>query len=100
MKTILPVVAALLGLWAANLSAQTPPAGPTATPVQANATLATGTRNTAGGDDDGDGWSNRAEVYLGMQPQAADQPTVTEKCLGRPVWTAKLAAASSCRHIQ
>jgi hypothetical protein len=45
--------------------------------------ITTGTRATTGSDDDGDGWSNRAEFYLGMQPQAADQPTVREKVLNR-----------------
>jgi hypothetical protein len=45
--------------------------------------ITTGTRNTAGSDDDGDGWSNRAEFYLGMQPQAPDQPACRDKIVIR-----------------
>ena len=43
----------------------------------------TTTRNAAGCDDDADGWPNRAEFYLAMQPQAADQPACRQKIVSR-----------------
>jgi hypothetical protein len=43
----------------------------------------TGTRNMPGCDDDGDGWPNLAEFYLGMRPHAGDQPAIGPKIVNR-----------------
>ncbi len=58
-------------------------------PGVAPATLAqgwainTGSRNDAACDDDGDGWTNLSEFYLGMQPQTGDQPAISQKVVNR-----------------
>ncbi len=43
----------------------------------------TGTRIEAGLDDDRDGWSNLAEFYLCMKPNAVDQPAFRQKIVTR-----------------
>jgi hypothetical protein len=45
--------------------------------------ITTGTREDPGLDDDGDGWTNVAEFYLGMRPQVPDQPPFQPKVVLR-----------------